>query len=183
MWLMLSAVAPSPAQAATHCEIHFTVEVTQGVGLIRPGTILTGVAEYTETGRSFRQEGGSTAHLAVGEMRLGDGIRGPIWTLITSANSPSSDMVGVYARDVEGFSFAGRDFAGPMALTLFGRAGSRDAPVPPTTQDDWDSLDLRRAFALYAEGADMLAGDVTMLQFECLCKCPRGLTRKAHSGS
>lgn len=166
--LMLSLSPAAPARAATQCAIHFTVEVTQGVGLIRPGAILNGVAEYTEVGRSFRQEGGSTAHLAVGEMRLGDDIHGPIWTLITSANSPSSDMVGVYARDIEGFSFAGRDFAGPMALTLFGRAGTRAAAVPPTTQSDWDSLDLRRAFALHAEGADMLAGDVTNLRFECL---------------
>jgi hypothetical protein len=47
-----------------------------------------------------------------------------------------------------GFSVAGIDFSGPMALTLFGPSGSRPDPNPPTAQEDWDRMDLRRAFTL-----------------------------------
>ncbi len=153
---------------AQTCTLTFTIEVTQGVGTIRPGTELTGMASYTTQGQSFRQEGGSTAHLASGEMQLGDSIRGPIWTLITTSRGNAADLVGVYAHHVQGLSFAGVDFVGPMALTLFGEAGSRPNNDPPTTQDEWDSMDLRRAFSLHAQGADMLAGDVTALTVECV---------------
>jgi hypothetical protein len=54
-----------------------------------------------------------------------------------------------------------------MALTLFGRPGTRDDPTPPTRQEDWDALDLRRAFSLQADGHDMLAGEVTALTVTC----------------
>jgi hypothetical protein len=164
--LTLLLVVPAMSAAQT-CTLDFTVRVTQGVGAIEPGDTLTGEATYTALGRSFRQEGGSTAHLASGEMTLGDGIRGPIWTLIITSQGPSADLVGVYAHHVEGLDVAGVAFEGPMALTLFGPPGSRPDPAPPTAQEDWDRLDLRRAFSLHAHGADMLAGDVTALQVTC----------------
>jgi hypothetical protein len=162
----LPFVLPTPAPAQT-CTLDFTVRVTQGVGPIQPGDALTGHAAYTALGQSFRQEGGSTAHLAQGEMTLGDSIRGPIWTLIITSRGPSADLVGVYAHHVEGLDVAGVAFEGPMALTLFGPPGSRPDPAPPTAQADWDRLDLRRAFSLHAHGADMLAGDVTDLSVAC----------------
>lgn len=135
--------------------------------MIPPGTTLQGRADYTVEGRSIRQEGGTTAHLATGRMVLGDTIAGPIWTLITTSNSPTADLMGVYARDVEGLSFAGTVFEGPMALTLFGLPGTRPTPAPAVTQAEWDRLNLRRAFSLHADGQDMLAGDVTALSVDC----------------
>lgn len=153
--------------SAESCGIDFTVRITQGVGPIAPGTTLQGRADYTVQGRSIRQEGGTTAHLAHGRMALGDTISGPIWTLITTSNSPTADLMGVYARDVEGLSFAGTPFEGPMALTLFGRPGARPTPAPATTQAEWDRLDLRRAFTLHADGQDMLTGEVTDLRVLC----------------
>ncbi len=160
----LTLAAPAGAQT---CEIDFTIEVTQGVGAIEPGEFLDGHASFTALGRSFRQEGGSTAHLASGEMTLGDSIAGPIWTLITTSNGPAADLIGVYAHHVEGLTVAGVSFSGPMALTLFGPSGSRPDATPPTTQADWDRMDLRRAFTLHAHGADMLSGDVTELVVTC----------------
>jgi hypothetical protein len=166
--LALTFLLAAPAMAgAQTCRLDFTVHVTQGVGAIEPGDSLAGHASYTPLGPSFPQEGGSTAHLAQGEMTLGDGIRGPIWTLIVTSRGPSADLVGVYAHEVEGLTVAGVAFEGPMALTLFGPPGSRPDPAPPTTQAGWDRLDLRRAFSLHAQGADMLAGDVTALQVAC----------------
>lgn len=162
----LLGVLPGAAPAQT-CTLDFTVRVTQGVGPIRPGARLAGHAAYTALGRSFRQEGGSTAHLARGEMTLGEGIRGPIWTLIITSRGPAADLVGIYARHVQGLDVAGVAFEGPMALTLFGPPGSRPDPAPPTAQEDWDRLDLRRAFSLHAHGVDMLAGDVTDLTVSC----------------
>jgi hypothetical protein len=154
--------------AAQTCRLDFTVRVTQGVGPIQTGATLDGQATYTALGRSFRQEGGSTAHLATGEMVLGDGISGPIWTLIITSRGPAADLVGVYAHNIEGLSVAGQHFTGPMAITLFGRPGSRPDPGLPTTQEEWDRLDLRRAFSLHApQGRDMLAGDVTSLRVAC----------------
>ena len=58
-------------------------------------------------------------------------------------------------------------YEGPMAITLFGQAGSRDTAAAPVTQSEWDALDLRRAFTLHAHGRDMLAGDVTRLDARC----------------
>lgn len=163
----LTCSAASFAAAET-CSLDFTIQVTQGVGNIRPGTELTGRAEFTTLGQSYRQEGGSTAYLASGEMVLGDGISGPIWTLITTSEGPSADLVGIYAHNVSGLSVAGIEFSGPMALTLFGRSGTRPDPGLPTEQVDWDRLDLRRAFSLQApEGRDLLTGDVTEVLVEC----------------
>lgn len=161
--LLIFATAPASAQT---CRIDFTIEVTQGVGFIRPGTELSGSAEYTTSGQTFRQEGGTMAHYATGQMTIGDGITGLIWTLITTSRGSAADLVGVYANDVEGFSFAGTDFDGPMALTLFGPAGTRPTTAPPINQGEWDDMDLRRSFTLHAEG-DMLAGDVIDLTAQC----------------
>jgi hypothetical protein len=163
---LLLLALPAMAAAQT-CRLAFTVEVTQGVGPIQPGARLEGEARYTTLGRSIRQEGGSTAHLATGDMRIGPGIRGSIWTLITTSRGEAADLVGVYARDVSGLSFAGLDYDGPMMLTLFGPAGSRPEAGPPRTQAEWDRMDLRRSFSLHAHGADMLAGDVTALVATC----------------
>ena len=163
---LLSVLAATPAVAQT-CELTFTVEVTQGVGTILPGTALPGRAQFTTDGQSFRQEGGSTGHLAHGRMSIGDDIDGAVWTLITTSRGHAADLVGVYARDVEGLSFAGLDYEGPMALTLFGPPGTWEYDSPPLTQADWDAMDVRRAFSLHAHGADMLAGDVVDLQVNC----------------
>ena len=77
------------------------------------------------------------------------------------------ELVGIYAEDVEGLSFGGVSFEGPMTLTLFGQPGSRASTAAPSTQSEWDALDLRRAFSLHAHGLDMLAGDVTRLDARC----------------
>jgi len=171
MWrhgLCLLLLLSLPAQgAAQSCDLSFTVEVTQGVGTILPGTRLEGQASFTATGRSFRQEGGSTTHLAEGEMRLGSTIRGEIWTLITTSRGPTADLVGIHARDVQGLSFGGLAYNGPMMVTLFGRPGARPDTAIPVRQADWDRMDLRRAFSLHAHGVDMLAGVVSDLVARC----------------
>ncbi len=164
--IILTLLIAAPATAQT-CMLSFTIEVTQGVGTIRPGTHLPGSARFTTNGQSFRQEGGATGHLASGSMTIGDDISGPIWTLITTSRDHAVDLVGVYANHVEGLSFAGQDFTGPMVLTLYGPPGTRHVTTPPTTQTEWDAMDLRRAFSLHARGADMLAGDVLDLAVEC----------------
>ncbi len=169
MWKPLLATLAFALPGALHaqtCMLDFTVEITRGVGDIRPGTLLDGQAHFTTQG-SFRQEGGSTAHLANGEMALDGTITGPVWTLITTSRDHSADLVGIYAHHVTGFAFAGISFEGPMALTLYGPPGTRPAAVPPVTQEEWDSLTLRRSFQLHAESGDMLAGDVTGLSAEC----------------
>ena len=166
--LCFAIISLPGAVAAQSCTLEFTIAVTQGVGTIRPGDELNGRANFAIEGRSFRQEGGSTAHLASGEMSLGDGISGPIWTLIITSQGPSSDLIGVYAHNVQGLSVAGIAFEGPMALTLFGPSGSRPDPAPPTRQEDWDRMDLRRAFSLQAPtGRDILTGDVTDVLVNC----------------
>lgn len=162
---VLICLCAAPATAQT-CALDFTIEVTQGVGFIRPGTQLTGTAAFETSGETFRQEGGTMAHYATGQMTLGDDITGPIWTLITTSRGFAPDLIGIYANDVEGFSFAGTTFDGPMALTLFGAPGTRPDTTPPITQPEWDAMDLRRSFTLHAEG-DMLAGDVVALAAEC----------------
>lgn len=167
VFVFAAALATALPAAAQTCRIDFTVQITQGVGDIRPGAVLTGRASYTPTGRSLRQEGGATAHLAEGRMRLGVGIEGRIWTLITTQRGMAADLVGVYASDVTGLSVAGIAFEGPMALALYGPPGTREAGMPPVTQAEWDRLTLRRAFALHAHGQDMLAGDVTRLSAAC----------------
>lgn len=155
----------APAQAL-HCTLDFTIEVTQGVGLIPPGSELAGSASFDTSGETFRQEGGTTAHYASGQMQIGDDISGPIWTLITTSRGSAADLIGIYAKEVEGLSFAGQVFDGPMALTLFGVSGARPEDTPPRTQDEWDVMDLRRSFSLHADG-DMLAGNVVSLTADC----------------
>lgn len=163
--LIASLALVSPV-IAERCELSFTVEITHGVGMIRPGTELEGRAAFA-TDSTFRQEGGSTAHLASGEMQLGPHIRGGVWTLITTARDFSNDLVGVYAQNVTGLSFAGVDFEGPMALMLYGEPGSRPAAEVPMTQSEWDALDVRRRFHLLADDGDMLGGDVVALEADC----------------
>ncbi|MBY6202109.1 hypothetical protein KUV65_12095 [Maritalea mobilis] len=153
--------------AAQSCTIDFIVVVTQGVGSIRPGEELTGHASYTVEGPSFRQEGGSTAHLATGQMSIGDSISGPIWTLMITSEGPTADLIGIYANHVEGLTVAGIEFEGPMTINLFGRPGTRPDPAPPTRQEEFDRMDLRRSFSLQAHGRDMLAGNVTRLTAVC----------------
>lgn len=162
------ALALLPLNAAAQsCVVDFTIRVTQGVGPITPGQEISGQADYTPNGRSFRQEGGSTAHFASGEMRLGDTIRGPIWTLVTTSRGHAADLVANYARQVEGFDFAGQSYRGPMVISLFGVPGARPDTAPPTTQEEWDRMDVRRAFALHSDGMDMLAGTITQLTATC----------------
>ncbi|WP_224813635.1 hypothetical protein [Hasllibacter sp. MH4015] len=163
--IALALVAPSAAPAQT-CTLAFTIEVTQGVGFIRPGTQIPGSAEFVTSGQTFRQEGGTVAHYATGSMTLGDDISGRIWTLITTSRGSAADLTGVYAYDVEGLTFAGQVFDGPMALTLFGEPGTRPTTAPPITQAEWDDMSLRRSFTLHAD-ADMLAGDVVDLTADC----------------
>ncbi len=161
--LALCHAAPATAQI---CTIDFTIEVTQGVGFIAPGTEMPGTAEFETDGRTFRQEGGTMAHFATGQMTIGDAISGRIWTLITTSRGSAADLIGVYAYDVEGLTFAGQNFDGPMALTLFGDPGTRPTTAPPATQAEWDEMSLRRSFTLHAD-ADMLAGDVVDLTATC----------------
>jgi len=167
--LLLSSggVAAPHAAMASSCTLDFTIHVTQGVGTILPGARLPGQAQFTTTGPTFRQGGGSTAYLATGVMTLGDTIAGPIWALTTTSNGSVVDLVGVYARDITGLSVVGVDFAGPMVVTLFGAPGSRPDTALPTAQAEWDRMDLRRSFTLHAQGYDMLAGDVTALTADC----------------
>lgn len=168
MWriVLLATWLPAAAMSQT-CAFDFNLVVTQGVGDIMPGTELSGHAEYTVVGPSFRQEGGSTAHLASGEMWLGDSISGPIWTLMTTSEGPTADLIGIYAHHVSGLTVAGIAFEGPMVINLFGRPGTRPDPSPPTRQEEFDRMDLRRAFTLQAHGRDMLAADVTDLIVTC----------------
>jgi hypothetical protein len=169
-WRILSILTLIPLPAlvsAQTCRIEFAVTVTQGVGMIAPGTRLAGSAAFRLVGRSFRQEGGSTAHLAEGLMTLETGVSGEIWALATTSQGAVADMVGVYARNVVGLSFGGVDYAGPMMITLYGPPGSQPDSAPPTTQAGWDAMDLRRSFAVHAQGYDRLAGDVTTLDVIC----------------
>jgi hypothetical protein len=163
----MALMLPQPTAAQT-CDLTFTVILTQGAGTMRPGTELAGAANFTTDGQSFPSGGGSIAHLASGEMLIGDAISGAIWTLVINSDGAVVDLVGLYANDVEGLSVAGIAFSGPMVLTLFGRSGARADPDPPILQEDWDRLDLRRAFTLEApEGRDSIQGDVTDLLVEC----------------
>jgi hypothetical protein len=165
--LLLWLLASLPV-AAQSCDLRFAVTVTNGVASYPPGTVLEGRASFTTLGGRVRQEGGTTAHLATGEMRLDGRISGAIWTLIVTSGGSAADLVGVYANDVRGLSVAGVEFAGPMMLTLFGRPGTRPEAEPPTAQAEWDRLNLRRTFSLQApEGRDMLAGDVSDLRVNC----------------
>lgn len=170
MWRVALILAflqlPVSAAAATTCELSFRFEVTQGVGLIRPGTELEGAADFS-TGESMRQEGGSVGHIATGEMSVEGDIRGRVWTLITASRDHASDFVGVYATDVTGFSFAGIEFT-RLKLLLFGQPGAIGVAEPPLTQDGWDALATRRTVILEShDGSDMLSGDITELTAVC----------------
>jgi hypothetical protein len=157
-----------PVAAAQTCDLSFTVVLTKGAGTMRPGMELLGAANFTTEGTSMPGGGGSISHLASGGIRIGDSISGTIWTLVITSEGAVVDLVGVYAHNVEGLSVAGIEFSGPMALTFFGRSGTRPEPIPPVLQEDWDRLDLRRVFSLQApEGRDSLHGDVTDLMVEC----------------
>jgi hypothetical protein len=152
---------------AQRCELTFTITVTQGVGTLRPGDSLTGTADLTATGESFRGENGTQVHVATGEMRLGEDIRGEIWALVTTAGNPVADLLAVHARDVTGMDFAGIAYRGPMTINLYGRPGSLPAAIVPIDQPAWDAMDLRRSFALHAQGYDRLAGDIAALTVAC----------------
>lgn len=159
------ALFPLSAAAAT-CAIEFRFEVTQGVGFIRPGTEMSGAAQFA-TGDSIQQEGGSVGHFAEGEMSIDGDISGRVWTMITASREHAADFVGVYATDVTGFSFAGIEF-NRLTLSLFGQPGTMAAAAPPTSQAEWDALDLRRTLALIThDGSDMLAGDIIELNASC----------------
>ncbi len=153
---------------ALTCTLTFDVVITHGIGPYPPGTVVQGEAQF-ETIRSFRQEGGATAHLATGTMELDGHITGRLWTLITTSRTNAADLIGVYAVEVEGLSFVGQEFRGPMAITLYGDPGSWPYDRPPETQEEWDSLTLRRSFQLHAaESRDMLGGDILRLTADCV---------------
>lgn len=157
---------PQAALSASTCELSFRFEVTQGVGLIRPGTEMGGWAAFS-TGATLQQEGGSVGHIATGMMSVDGDISGRVWTLITASRDHASDFVGVYATDVTGFSFAGVDFT-RLKLLLFGDPGVIGAAELPRTQSGWDALTTRRTVILEShDGSDMLSGNVTELQANC----------------
>lgn len=165
--LIAGLLCPAIA-AAQECRVAFSLTVTQGVGFTRPGDPLTGHATFRATGESYRGEGGATVHLATGEMRLGQEVRGEVWALVTTSGNPVADLVAVHARDVTGMDFAGIAYRGPMTISLYGRPGSLPAPAVPTDQAAWDAMDLRRSFALHAQGYDRLGGDITALALDCV---------------
>ena len=172
--LFLIALLWSSAATAMVCDIAFEVRVTHGIGPYPPGVDLHGTAQF-ETLRSFRQEGGATAHLATGTMGLEGNSSGRLWTLLTTSRTVAADLVGLYALDVEGLTFIGQEFRGPMALTIYGPPGSWPHERPPITQAEWDSLTLRRTFQLHApNSSDMLGGDVTALTATCVDSDPAG---------
>ena len=163
--ISIAVLAPAMGWAAT-CDLSFRFEVTQGVGLIRPGTEMAGAAQFA-TGESIRQEGGSVGHFATGEMSIDGGVSGRVWTMITAARDHANDFVGVYATEVTGFSFAGVEFT-RLKLLLFGRPGTIGSPEPPRSQAAWDALTTRRTVILEShDGSDMLSGNVTQLTAEC----------------
>lgn len=157
---------PSVAVSASTCELSFRFEVTQGVGMIRPGTEIDGWAAFS-TLDSMQQEGGSVGHIATGMMGVDGDISGRVWTLITASRDHAPDFVGVYATDVTGFSFAGVEFT-RLKLLLFGAPGAIGAAEPPRSQAAWDALTTRRTVILEShDGSDMLSGDVTELEASC----------------
>ncbi|MDG3040910.1 hypothetical protein [Roseicyclus marinus] len=166
--LILSVALCLPGAAkAQSCTLDFTITVTQGVGTTRPGTSLSGEAEFTLTGRTFPGEGGAAVHLAQGEMRLGPDIRGEVWALVTTSGNPVADLLAVHARNVTGMDFAGIAYRGPMTISLYGHPGSLPEALVPTDQAAWDAMDLRRSFALHAQGYDRLGGDIASLTLAC----------------
>lgn len=171
--LLLLTVLPAPAPAQSlSCNLTFELEVTQGIGPYPPGTPLTVAAEF-ETLRSFRQEGGATAHLTSGTMVLDGDISGRLWSLISTSRDQAANLIGLYAVDVEGLTFVGQEYRGPMTITLYGEAGQWPYARPPITQAEWDSFNLRRSFLLHSiESRDWLAGDITAVVAACVDSAP-----------
>ena len=169
MWRLaiLLSLLPRAALALT-CSLQFDLVVTQGIGPYPPGTSLSVTAQF-ETVRSFRQEGGATGHLVSGTMVLDGDIAGRLWSVITTSREHAANLVGLYAVDVEGLTFVGQEFRGPMTITLYGEAGQWPYDRPPITQEEWDSFDLRRSFLLHSIATrDWLAGDITSLTAACV---------------
>jgi hypothetical protein len=164
---LLAVIALPPRAMAQACAVEFEITITQGVGPMTPGTRMTGAADFTLQNRAMPAEAGNTVHLAQGEMRLGPSITGQIWALVTTSNGAVADLIGLYARDVQGMSFAGLTYAGPMMITLYGPPGTRPTDAPPLAQRDWDAMTTPRRFALHSQGYDRLAGDVTALRITC----------------
>lgn len=157
----------APPTVAMSCALDFTINVTQGAGMSRPGTPLAGSAHFTTTGQSYPAGGGARVHIVQGEMRIGPDITGEVWAVITTAGNPVADLLAVHARHVTGMTVAGLAYRGPMALNLYGRPGRLPAPTIPTDPAQWAAMDLRRSFALHAYGYDRLAGAITALAVAC----------------
>jgi hypothetical protein len=169
MWriAILLLLLPQTAIALT-CSLQFELVVTQGIGPYPPDTTLSVTAQF-ETVRSFRQEGGAIGHLVTGTMVLDGNIAGRLWSVISTSRDQAANLVGLYAVDVEGLTFVGQEFRGPMTVTLYGEAGQWPYDRPPITQEEWDSFDLRRSFLLHSiESRDWLAGDITSLTAACV---------------
>ena len=167
--ILLALFWGSPALAQpVACDLTFDLVVTQGIGPYPPDTALTVTAQF-ETVRSFRQEGGATGHLATGTMVLDGDIAGRLWSVITTSRDQAANLIGLYAVDVEGLTFVGQEYRGPMTVTLYGEAGMWPYERPPITQEEWDSFNLRRSFLLHSiESRDWLAGDITSLTAACV---------------
>lgn len=166
-FLLLLALIPAPAFALT-CTLQFDLVVTQGIGPYPPGTNLVVDAEFDTQG-TMRQEGGATGHLATGTMVLDGDIRGRIWALISTSRPHAANLIALYAVDVEGLTFVGQEFRGPMTLTLYGDPGGWPYDRPPITQEEWDSFDLRRSFLLHSiQSRDWLAGDIGSVTASCV---------------
>lgn len=173
MWKLVLLLSLLPGAAfAQSCTLDFTIEITRGIGTYPPGTRLPGHAQFV-IHDTVPQENEGTGHLATGEMVLDGTITGRIWALITTTGSPTADLVGIYADEVEGLTFLDQPYRGPMSLTLYGHSGTWPHDRPPLTQAEWDSLTLRRSFQLHApEILDMLGGRVTALTANCLDSPP-----------
>ena len=167
IFLPLIALIPAQALAVT-CTMEFDLIVTQGIGPYPPDTPLTVTAQF-ETLRSIRQEGGATGYLANGTMVLDGDIAGRIWSIITTSRDQAANLIGLYAVDVEGLTFAGQEYRGPMTLTLYGEPGIWPHERPPITQEEWGLFDLRRSFLLHSIiSRDWLSGDITSLTADCV---------------
>ncbi len=163
----LCAGSFAPSAMAQTCGISFEVVVTHGIGPYPPGTIIPGDAQF-EIRHSMRQDPGSTAHLSEGHMTIDGDISGRLWTVVSTSQSQNADLVGLYAMDVEGLSYVGTEFRGPMSITLFGEPSSWDYDRPPLTQEEWDVFSTRRSFHLSAAPwNDSLSGEVTAFDVEC----------------
>lgn len=165
--LVAALIAQPLIARAQSCSLSYQLTLTQGIAPLPVGTTLAGSASFRLSGQRIGQEGGATTHMTEGEMRLEPGISGDLWALGTTSNGAVSDMIALFARDVQGLTDAGRRYGGPMMITLYGPPGSRPDTGPPTTQADWEAMTGPRRFALHAYGHGRLAGDVTALAIHC----------------